>query len=981
MGRWQATATIFLSLNIWAMGVISDASAQQAKYTYREVAGDPLHTRIYTLANGLKIYVSVNKNEPRVYSLIVVKSGSAHEPTDATGLAHYLEHILFKGSSKIGTLNWEEEKKLLDQLAQLFEEHRKTQDPQKKREIYKQIDSISHLAAKYAIPNEFDKLMSAIGARGVNAFTNEDVTAYMEEIPSNEIDRWLMLEKERFEAPVMRLFHTELETVYEEFNMRHQGMDIYRVWSAINDALFDKHPYKRDVIGLPEHLKNPSMVRITEFFAENYVPNNMVFCIAGDVDPDALVEKIDRYFGHLKPNPAINNRQIPLVEEEPLEGEVVREVWGPQPPMVVIAYRLPAPSKGILPYIELLNMILYNERAGIIDIDLIQGQKVLSAGAFVENKRDYTIHLLYAEPRQGQTLEEAKQILLSAIEKVKRGEFEDWLLEAAVNNYKLERMRQWESNRGRAFSFLEAEQLGIDWEEYLALPDKMASISKEELMVFASKYYSGGYAVIYKKQGENPNKVFIEKPPITPVPLNRNVMSDFAQKFLQMEPPPIQPVFVDFEREILKSAVGKKGNIPFYHVRNRVNELFSLYYIWDIGTAHDPALEVIAKIIPLLGTEEKSAEEVQKLLFRYGLTLDASVQRDQFWIEISGLNENFSEGVSLLEELLTKPAIPEEKFRNAINDLLKERENAQNDKGTVMWQALLAWMRWGDLNPFNYRLSDSALSALQSKEMLKKISALRSLPHRIFYYGPSLSEEIEAQLSALHKVPAQFKPYPEGVQFTVRKVEQPQVYYLNWDQVQAEMLIAGPSSPFSAELLPYAYLFNTYFGSGLSSVMFQEIREARALAYSAFAQFSSPRVSSEPFFIYAYVGTQFDKLPDALSAVNELLNKMPEAQEMFEASRQQVLRSIASERIFGREIFWTWERNRKLGIDYDIRRTIYNKVSTMTLDELRAFFNKHIAGHKFIYAVVGDTSRIPLEALSSIAPPQPIDKTKLFPKP
>ena len=165
---------------------------------YETVKGDPMNTKIYTLDNGLKVYMSVNKNEPRLQTYIAVRSGSKNDPSDNTGLAHYLEHIMFKGTENFGTSDYAAEKPLLDEIERLFEVYKQTTDPQERLAIYHQIDSVSFAASQISIPNEYDKLMAAIGAQGTNAFTSNDVTCYTEDIPSNQIENWAKVQSDRF---------------------------------------------------------------------------------------------------------------------------------------------------------------------------------------------------------------------------------------------------------------------------------------------------------------------------------------------------------------------------------------------------------------------------------------------------------------------------------------------------------------------------------------------------------------------------------------------------------------------------------------------------------------------------------------------------------------------------------------------------------------------------------------------------------------
>jgi len=275
-----------------AAGTVAHLAAQSIPYQSFE--NDPMHVRIYTLDNGLKVYISVNHDEPRIQTLIAVRAGSTYDPDDATGLAHYLEHMMFKGTSQIATVNWPEEQKLLQQISNLYEQHRNEKNEAKKKAIYHQIDSLSGVAAQYACPNEYDKMVSSIGATGTNAYTSDERTVYINDIPSNELEKWAFLESERFSQLVLRLFHTELETVFEEFN-RGQDNDMTQLWQTLFKTAFKKHGYgTHTTIGRGEDLKNPSMVKIHEFFDKYYVPNNMAICLAGDLNPDEAIQVINK---------------------------------------------------------------------------------------------------------------------------------------------------------------------------------------------------------------------------------------------------------------------------------------------------------------------------------------------------------------------------------------------------------------------------------------------------------------------------------------------------------------------------------------------------------------------------------------------------------------------------------------------------------------------------------------------------------------
>jgi len=444
-----------------AFALLTTACTDSSGYTYETVKNDPLKTRIYTLDNGLKVYMSVNKAEPRIETYIAVKVGGKNDPSETTGLAHYFEHLMFKGTQQFGTSNYEAEKPLLDQIEQLFEVYRKTTDDAERAAIYRQIDSISYEASKYAIPNEYDKLMSAIGALETNANTSMDRTVYIENIPSNQIENWARIQADRFKNVVIRGFHTELETIYEEKNMSLTD-DNRKVYTTIGEVLYPNHPYgKQSVLGTQEHLKNPSITNVKNYHTQYYVPNNMAILLSGDFDPDQMIATIDKYFGDMQPNE--NIPQLAFEPEAPITKPIVKEVYGPDAANVTLAWRTDNAASDDAEYLLLASRILYNGQAGMIDLDLMQQQKVLDAFSYPDQRADYGALVLQGLPKAGQTLDEVRDLLLAEVAKLRNGEFSEELIKAVVNNLKVSTMREEETNVGRVEMYLSSFYNDIPW--------------------------------------------------------------------------------------------------------------------------------------------------------------------------------------------------------------------------------------------------------------------------------------------------------------------------------------------------------------------------------------------------------------------------------------------------------------------------------------------------------------------------------------
>jgi len=939
----------------------SKTATDKNGYVYEYVSGDPIDARMYELDNGLKVFLSYNPEEPRVATLIGVRAGSTSDPKETTGLAHYFEHLMFKGTSKIATLNWENEKIYLDQITELFEQHKATDDPAEKLAIYEKIDSLSQIAASYVAPNEYDKLVSSLGAKRTNAGTSYESTVYINDIPSNEFDKWLKLESERFSNMVLRLFHTELETVYEEFNM-YQDMDRSRVNKALMQGLFKEHPYGKDVIGTAYDLKNPSIKNIYQFAETWYRPNNIAIAIAGDVDMDEAIVLIDKYFGSMEPN-----SELPVIVqpvEEPITEPVVKEVVGPDAESLRMAFRFDGDNSDDQKYVTLIDMILSNSQAGLMDINLNQKQKVLRAGCYSYFLRDYGIHGFYGQPRTDQTLEEVKDLILEQLEKVKAGEFEDWMMEAVINDMRLSEIRSQESNFSRAFEMVDVFIKDIPYTDRLEFIDELEKITKEDLMLFAQQNYADNYVVVYKRTGENTELVKMEKPPITPLDINRDDQSEFYKEFISTEVDNLKPVFIDFENEITTETIA--SDIEINYIKNETNELFTMQYIIDMGKNHNILLPLAVNYLPYIGTDKYSAEELQKEFFKFGLSMDVYASNDRCYISIAGLQKSYEKGVELLEHVLANVEPDQTAYDDYIDGILKKRTDAKLNKNTILWRALFDYGKYGSQNPFTNIITEEELKTIDPAALTNLIKDLYSYEHRMFYYGQVGLNKIIPIIEKYHQVPAELKPYPEAVTYVEQGADKSQVYFVNYDMSQVNILFLAKGPAFNKELMPPANLFGEYFGSGLSSIVFQEIREARGYAYSAFSAFATPVKMEQSHFVYGFVGTQADKLKDATGALLELMNDMPKAQKQFDLARESIIKKIETERITKTKKFWTYQRNLDRGINYDIRKDVYEYTQTADMEQFSAFFDEYIKGNNYTFLILGNKEQVDLNALGEL---------------
>lgn len=946
----------------------------QKAYTFTSVPGDPLQARIYTLDNGLQVWLSRNADAPRVQTNIAVRAGSKNDPSDATGLAHYLEHMLFKGTSRIGTTDWAKESAVLQQISDAYEERRKTTDAAERDLIYRRIDSLSAVAAALSVPNEYDKMIKSIGARGTNAYTSTERTVYINDVPSDELEKWMRIESERMQECVLRLFHTELETVYEEFN-RSQDNDGRAVGKKMNELLYPNHPYgTQTTLGTGEHLKNPSMVKIHEFFENYYVPNNMAVILAGDIEYDRTIALVDQYFGGWEKGPV---PEFTFTPEQPIAAPVTAEVSGPEAEWVDIAWRFNGYHSGDAIMLQLVSGILMNGSAGLIDLNLLQSQKVLNAYAYSGSQMDYSELELHGEPKEGQTLEQVRELLLAQVEALRKGEFDDWLIEAVVNDYRQRRMRMWGENNSRsAAAMTDAFILKKRWSEEVDLYDRMAAITKAQVVAFANEKIGTNYVSVAKRTGEKGETHKVDKPKITAIDIKRDGKSAWRAEWEKMPTAELAPEFIDYSTAIDRRTL--KSGVPLACVKNPTNELFTLRYIVEMGTNHDRELVLATEYLQYLGSSALGPVELKKELFKLGLSLGATTTEDRCYVTLSGLEKNLDKGVQLLEKLLADAQPNDEALANLINDIRKNRQDRMKDKGTILFSGLFNMARYGEKSPFNDVLSHAELNAVTSAALIQRLRSLTSYQHTVYYYGKREPAKVAELLNVQHKVAKTLKPVPAPRTYTEQPTTGNTVLFVDHDMVQSEMLLVSKAGPFDVEKMPYASLFNEYFGSGLSSIVFQEIREAKALAYGANANYTIPAKKEEAHYVRAFIGTQADKLNDAVEAMLTLMNDMPEASAQFEGAKTSALKVIGSTRITKDNIYWSWDAARQRGLDYDVRRTNYERIPGIDMAAMKAFFDKEVKGRNYTFLIIGKESALDMKVLEKLGTVKKVSKSALF---
>lgn len=962
------------SFFIACMALAMTVAVHGKDYKYQSVDGDMMKSRIYKLDNGLTVYLTVNNEKPRIQTYIAVRTGSRNDPAETTGLAHYLEHLMFKGTKAFGTTDYAAEKPLLDAIEAKYEHYRTLTDPEQRKSCYREIDSLSQLAARFFIPNEYDKLMSSIGAQGTNAYTSNDVTCYTEDIPANEVENWLRIQADRFENMVIRGFHTELEAVYEEKNISLTD-DFGKAYDALNAKLYPGHPYgTQTTIGTQEHLKNPSITNIKNYFKRYYVPNNVAICMSGDFNPDTVIAQIDRYFGSWKADPALSRPEYPALAE--LTSAVDTTVVGQEAESLMLGWRFKGAADMQADTLGVISLMLANGEAGLMETDLEQQMLVQRVAVMIDGHTDYTSMLMFCQPKDGQTLEELRAVVLKEMGKLRSGDFDDRLLPAVINNMKLEYYKQLRDNGARANMFVQTFIQGRPWATEVGAIDRISKITKQQIVDFARRHLGENYVCVYKKMGNDTTIKKIDKPQITAIPANRNLQSDFLKEVVESEAKPIQPRFLDFDADLTVTKTG--AGVPLLYKQNTDDGLFDLCYRYEFGTEDVKGMDIAPDYLYYIGTDKKSSEQVKKDFYSLACNYSIGVGADYVEVRLSGLSENMPKAVAMLDDLLNNAKGDDESFGGFVDMLEKSRGDLKTNQD-ANFSYLFAYGRYGRYNSQRNTLSEQELRAGGPQLLTGMLKKLAGYEHTVMYYGPETQDRLVEVLKAGRHLAAKLSPAPVGKAYEMALTQANEVMIAPYDAKNIYMVqFHNEGRRWHAEEAPVQALFNEYFGGGMNTVVFQELRESRGLAYSAFARYNAPARKNQTESFYTYIISQNDKMMDCVNVFNNILDDMPQSQSAFDIAKQSLIKKLQSERTTRFNVLRAYVEARNLGIDYDIKERIYNALPAIKMADVISFEQQNMAKKPFRYIILGDEKELDMESLGKIGPVKRLSTEEIF---
>lgn len=959
--------TLFFAAIVLLAGLMTSC-----RRDYETVKGDSLHARIYTLDNGLKVYLTQNADKPEIQTYIAVRAGAQNDPLESTGLAHYMEHIMFKGTSLYGTTDYAAEKVYLDQIDSLYEVYGHTTDEAVRKAVYHAIDSISYLSSKIAIASEFDKLMESIGASGVNAYTSTDRTCYHEVIPATELERWAAIESGRFRDLVIRGFHTELETVYEEFNISTTN-DFRKAYLALDQLLYPNIPYRQhSVLGTQDHLQNPSLLNMKKFWNTYYRPNNVAIILSGDLDFDKTMEIVKKYFGDWEPNNEIP--AVPQYELQALTAPRDSVVIGPEAPQLWMAWAFPGAKDADADIVDIIGEVLQNGKCGLIDVDVVQNQRALDCFAFADEGSDYTTFYVYGTAQEGQSLDSVRAILLAEIEKLKAGDFSEDMLEGIIANKRRYDMIREQYNSVRCYNLLDAFILDIPWSQMVGKLDRQARITKDDIVRVANRHFTDGYAVVYKQQGKDNSLREISKPTISPIEMNRGVNSAFVDSILAVETPSLTPQYLDMEKDLTKGEI--KGREWLYR-QNQDNELFDLSIIINGGIVENPALDIATDFMPYLGTTSRSAEQLKAELYNLAGEMGVYASGDEVEVYISGLQENMPAILALVEDWLLNSVADADVYNQLVADAIRQHNDDKADQHSCFYK-LLNYGMYGKEYMQHATLTPEAMQQIAPEQLTTLIREKVLSSAQVLYYGPAAESDVKeiVEASALMQGTPNLQ---KGEHRKIVRVAQPEVLVAPYDAPNFYFrAVADWGEIYDPKQEAMARLFNQYFDGTMGSIVFQEMREARSLAYSAYAGYATASYAGDDNVFYTGIISQSDKLQDCVEAFAEICDNMPVSESAFEQAKKAVLLEIEQTRYTRDMPLWKYRQFVRNGWDHDINEDVYREVQNMTMDDLVAFQKEHVANRTYRYIILGNLDKLDLNYLKTLGKFQQLTLDDVF---
>jgi predicted Zn-dependent peptidase len=911
--------------------------------------------------------------------MVSVRVGAVDDPATHTGLAHYLEHLMFKGTQTIGAFNWAEERFVYDSIVARYDDRALAETPEDKRAIDLEINKLTARQLSLSNQNEFTTLVQTMGGTNLNAGTSFDYTVYFNSFPKNMLPRWLELYSSRFINPVFRSFQPELETVYEEYNM-YQDDENEQVRNFFRAHAFEGHPYSRTIIGEGEHLKNPQLSKLIDYYNTWYVPGNMALILVGDIRTEEVAALINRKFARLPAAPIPEEQEY---EIKKLEGrEQIKAKIG-QIPQLVLVYdgvRIGHPDE--IPLQVTTRLLSNSSQTGLLDKLSLEGD-VMHAYSSLESFADHGRATVNVIPRYDYNQKRfeshryVEKLVLEQIEKLAKGDFEEWLLSSVKNSLVRNYTRSLEYPIQKALLVSEAFISRQDLGRVLNYIEMVNAVTMEDVKEVVAKYFNDDFIAMHLDEGEDSKAENIDKPdlPDMPVEYTRD-KSYYAKLFEKIPVEEIEIPDISFD-DVKTGKINEKSKL--FYVPNKENGVFTMRIRYGVGTRKMPELEYAVQLMNsagVLGNYEP--QEFRAALSRANATISYSVDEDYLTVFVEGVEANIVDVCGLMTRQILMPELDSKQLDNVKGSVYQNRR-IEKENIDMQEAALEEFIMYGDKSDFVDRMPLEDVFSLTISDLTTAFQEATSYAAEIHYVGQLPFETVHQLLGTHLPLKKRELESQSPVDKALQKYDENKVFiFHNGKAKQSRILFYTDGEPYNPTLAPGLYAWNYYFDGGMASVVFDEIRGKNSFAYTASGKFGIPKLENNPMWFSGFVGTQGDKTNDAVDLYMELVRDVPRYEDRMSETKGFVKNALVSNKPHFREFSIQCQKLKRLGYNDFPFKTIVPAINNMAFDDVMNFYEKHLKNKPVTIGVVGNTSNFDLKALEKYGEVQRLREGDIF---
>ncbi|MGB1013423.1 MAG: insulinase family protein, partial [Nannocystaceae bacterium] len=605
-----------------------------------------------------------------------------------------------------------------------------------------------------------------------------------------------------------------------------------------------------------------------------------------------------------------------------------------------------------------LDRLVDHRSHGLLHDKLLLTQQLPDASSMSELLREGGYWSLSGVAREGQSLEDVEALLRGVIDDLKAGNFTPEDLAAVVLHAQIDHKLALESRASRVAHMTSAYATGQQWRDYLSRIERLAAVTPAQIQAVARRYFGDDHVLVRRRDGVH-KPLVLPKPHITPVAIDPARESAYAKAIRARPHRPPTPRWVAIGKQV---DAGRNPAGPIYATQNTHSDLFQLVYNFNTGLRDQPLLCHALDLLELSGAGSHTAISLQKQLYQLGTAVKTECGAQEMRITVTGIDTHLQRSVELLRLWLQAPNFDDKTLEALLANTLSQRRDEQASPESIA-RALAAFAQYKDANYYRLQPSDAVLRRTRGETLQTILTGIARLPHTTMYFGSHEPQSLTPLVDLGKTVPHAGSSYLRHY----REIDRPTLFFVDKPMAQAMIEVLLPSGPLDTTEEPLAIALQYLMGNDSGGVVFQELRESRGLAYSAYASFELPRRPGDEASLYAHVGTQAEKTVSALGLLLELLRNPPIDPPRFANTQKSLTEEYLTSAIVPRDMPYWMHRWRTRGHSGDPRAQELAAISALELADLQAFGKKVADAHPII-SLLGDRKRIDFEALRTTIP-------------